>query len=274
MRHHTTSITSKKYTMSVSVFSPDSARPLGCIIYVHGFKGFKDWGFVPYIGEFLSGRGFLAVTFNFSHNGIGDDPLEFTEMDKFAANTFSLEIAEVRAVIAACGSGKFGETGNIGLLGHSRGGGIALLTAAVAPEVKAVATWSAVCDFNRYSENLKRQWREAGFIEVANKRTAQIMRLNETLLDDVENNGQTSLNIKKAVSGLNRPLLIIHGDADEAVPTADAENLAVWAGSAQSQLKIVPGTGHTFGAKHPFEGSNDILDGVLESTANFFAKAL
>jgi len=43
-------------------------------VYVHGFKGFKDWGFVPYIGETFASKGFAFLTFNFSHNGIESNP--------------------------------------------------------------------------------------------------------------------------------------------------------------------------------------------------------
>ena len=71
------------HELQLSAYGMENINKKKCIIYIHGFKGFKDWGFVPYLGEFLSSHGFLLITFNFSHNGIGEKPLEFTELTKF-----------------------------------------------------------------------------------------------------------------------------------------------------------------------------------------------
>lgn len=260
--------------ITVTTYTPETKKIIGTVIYAHGFKGFKDWGFVPYIGEFLAGRGFVTVTFNFSHNGIGENPLEFTEEDKFAENTFTREVNELSEIVAACKRGEFGSAGLIGILGHSRGGGIALLMAAKEANVTAVATWSAVATFNRYPEAVRKSWREKGYFEVANKRTGQIMRLNTTLLDDIEQHGNDSLSIEKAAAGLNKPLLIVHGTEDEAVPVTDAERLYELADSSKTKKVLVEGTGHTFGAAHPFTGSNEKLDFALDKTAEFFTEHL
>ena len=41
---------------------PRKARAL--VVIVHGFKGFKDWGFFPWLGEHLCAAGFAIVRFN------------------------------------------------------------------------------------------------------------------------------------------------------------------------------------------------------------------
>lgn len=244
------------------------------IIYVHGFKGFKDWGFVPYIGRFLSERGFTVVTFNFSHNGIGAEPTEFTESDRFAANTFSREIRELSEIIDAAGRGEFGPMGKLGLLGHSRGGGIALLTAVEHDRIDAVVTWSSVASFERYSDEVKAAWRKRGYHEVVNQRTGQIMRLNTTLLEDMERFGATRLDIEAATARLRRPLLIIHGQDDDGVPVSEAERLFTAADIERTRLVKIPGTGHTFDAKHPFEGAGEKLDYILAQSAEFYEERL
>jgi pimeloyl-ACP methyl ester carboxylesterase len=58
------------------------------------------------------------------------------------------------------------------------------------------------------------------------------------------------LTIKKAVSELNIPVLIVHGDQDETVGIAEAKNLKLWNESAQ--LKIISGANHTFGSSQPW----------------------
>ncbi len=247
-----------------------------CVFYVHGFKSFKDWGFVPYIGEFLARDGLFAVTFNFSHNGVGDKPTEFTELDKFEHNTFSREIRELGELMGALKDGFFGDVSEprIGLLGHSRGGAITLLTAASNKDVRAAVTWSSVSDLNRYNDAVKESWRRRGYIEIPNKRTGQIMRLGTNLLDDVETHGQTTLNIENAVKSLAKPLLVIHGEEDESVPFDEGKKISNWADPTFADFVPIPETGHTFGAGHPFGGSTPALDRVLGLSSEFFRKHL
>src|SRR3989339_708969 len=116
------------------------------LVFVHGFKGFKDWGFGPYLGEYFANRGFFVITFNFSHNGIGENKTEFNELEKFAKNTFSREVRELNEIISAFRNDFFEVKGNtpLGLIGHSRGGAIVLLTASKRTDVDAIVTWAAI----------------------------------------------------------------------------------------------------------------------------------
>jgi len=77
---------------------PDPSR---AVVLAHGFKGFMDWGCWPWVAARLAEAGVACLRFNFSHNGIGADPEAFTELDRFEANTFSREVAELRAVLEA-----------------------------------------------------------------------------------------------------------------------------------------------------------------------------
>ncbi len=242
------------------------------IIFIHGFKGFKDWGFVPYLGEYFAKNGYFVITFNFSHNGIGENEFEFTELDKFAKNTYSREIRELNEIIDAVNDGYFRLAKNlkIGLIGHSRGGAIAILSASQRRDLFAVATWAAISKFDRYSERQKSDWRKKGFFEALNTRTNQLMRLNVSLLDDMENNSAGSLNIENALRKLNCPLLIAHGDQDLAVPIEEAEQLYNWADKSKTEFLKLFGTGHTFGIEHPFAGSNEKFENLLSRTLKFF----
>jgi dienelactone hydrolase len=267
--------TDKQDTLRITAYGVENLRLSPCLIFVHGFKGFKDWGFGPYIGNYFSSKGFFVLSFNFSHNGIGESLTEFDELDRFAENTFSLEMSELSQLIDAYSSGFFGGTSNdrLGLLGHSRGGGISLLTALQKSEVKAVAVWSSVSTFDRYSARQKEVWKKKGAFEVMNTRTKQEMKLNLSLLDDLEKN-KDKLNITKAVRELKRPLLIVHGEQDLAVPVEEAKQLYSLADKDLSELYIVASAGHTFNIKHPFEGTNEKFESILEKTFQFFNQNL
>lgn len=271
MRNDFLLISKRSNKIHITVYGLENLKSVPCLIFVHGFKGFKDWGFGPYLGEYFAKKGFFVITFNFSHNGIGDSKTEFTELDKFAENTFSLEIEELNEVIDAYLYSFFGEISGkgIGITGHSRGGAIALLTSQSRAEVKAVSVWSSVSKLDRYSERQKEEWRKKGVFNILNTRTNQVMPLKLSLLDDIEKNRE-ALSIENAVSNLSKPLLIVHGENDLAVRFEEAEKLFNWADKENSELVKIEKAGHTFDVKHPFEGSNPKFDTVLDKTNKFF----
>ncbi len=78
---------------------PEASPPRATVIVCHGFKGFKAWGFFPHLAERLARAGYEAVTFDFSRNGIGDNPTEFSRLDLFAGNTYSHELADLQTVV-------------------------------------------------------------------------------------------------------------------------------------------------------------------------------
>jgi len=246
------------------------------IVFVHGFKGFKDWGFGPYLGEFFANKGFFVITFNFSHNGVGENKTEFTELGKFAKNTFSREVRELNEIISAFRNDFFEIKGNtpLGVIGHSRGGAIVLLTASKRNDVDAIVTWAAISKLDRYSKRQNQEWRKKGFFEILNTRTNQMMRLDVGLLDDIENNSTSSLNIEKALKNLNKPLLIVHGEQDLAVPIVEAEQLYDWSDKSQTEFYKLFSTGHTFDIVHPFNGTSEKFERLLDKTTNFFVNHL
>lgn len=264
--------TSKNNILKVSVFGINNLISAPCLILVHGFKGFKDWGFWNYSANYFAERGYLVISFNFSHNGIGDNPTEFTELDKFSNNTFSLEISELSELIEFYNNGFFGNTVNtkIGLIGHSRGGAVSILTAVKNNSISALTVWASVAELKRYSSRQIAEWRSKGFIQVVNSRTKQIMNINVSLLDDIENNSGDLLNIQKAVKSLNRPFLIVHGEQDVTVPVKEAHQLYDWSDKDLSTMEIIPATGHTFNITHPFEGYDEKFENVLNKTLKFF----
>lgn len=246
------------------------------IIFVHGFKGFKDWGFGPYIGDFFAKKGFHSILFNFSHNGIGNNFLEFTEFDKFAKNTFSREIRELSELVDAVRDNFFGigSSGKIGILGHSRGGAISLLASSKRNDIFAIALWASIANLDRYSKRQKEMWRKNGSFDVMNMRTKQVMKLDVDLLNDIEQNINDSLNIKNSMKKIKIPLLIAHGDQDLAVPIREAEQLYDWADKSNTELYKIYGTGHTFDIVHPFKQSNPKFDRLLNKTSDFFISIL
>lgn len=261
------------HPMALSLYGGNLSPDAPCVLYLHGFKGFKDWGFAPYLGQRFAEAGIRMLAMNFSHNGIGQNPMEFTELEKFRDNTFSLEVDEAREVLEKYRQGRlFGAKpgARMGVLGHSRGGGVALVTFAAHPDVAAICTWASVSTFARYPKHVIDLWEQQGFLEVPNARTGQMMLLGWRIHTDLMAHIDGKLSISKAVGSMKKPLCIVHGDADEAVPDADARALFEWAEQTSAELHLIPGAGHTFGAKHPFEGTHAHLEHALSHTLKFF----
>ncbi len=249
---------------------PDHPGPRPAVVDCHGFKGFMEWGFHPYLADLLSARGFIVVRFNFTSAGMRPGDELVTDEEAFAHGTFGEDADEIQAVLSALASGELTDTvdaDRLALLGHSRGGGTALLTAACREwrdRVKALVTWAAVGTFDRVGEKEKAMWRQLGALPVVNGRTGQHLRLDASLLDDGDAR-RDDYDLEAAAARRTAPWLLLHGDSDETVPVAEAHGLAAAAGG-EHELHIVSGGSHTFGAQHPLAGPTPQLVEVMNAT--------
>jgi uncharacterized protein len=245
--------------------------PIGSVIVCHGFKGFGHWAFFPYLARTLAQDGLNAITFDFSGSGIGADRESFTQAEAFAHNTFSRELEDIE-LVEDYGRRRKWIHGKFGLLGHSRGGGMAILYAAAqAADVSSLVTWAAISYPNRWSPEDVITWRTRGHTEITNSRTGQVMRLETDLLDDVELHGKTKVNIEAAAAKIKAPWLIIHGTADETVPSSEAEHLHSLS-KGMSTLRLIEGANHGFSATHPLNEVPPVLEKVVLETAKFFVR--
>ncbi|MEK7667626.1 MAG: alpha/beta fold hydrolase [Gemmatimonadota bacterium] len=248
---------------------PGEGRPT--VVICHGFKGFKDWGFFPRLAERLALAGCTAVTFNFSGSGVGPASDIVDEPDRWFRQTLGNDLADLETVITHVASAA---PPWIGLVGHSRGGGTAIIQAARDPRVRALVTWAAVAGFVRYTPAELERWRHDGRMEVVNSRTGQVLPIGTALLDDLDACGSGSLDVLAAAARVRVPWLLIHGTADETVAYAESEALAGASRSVRTNLLMVEGAGHTFGARHPWAGSTSELNQVIKATAKFLSGTL
>jgi pimeloyl-ACP methyl ester carboxylesterase len=98
------------------------------------------------------------------------------------------------------------------------------------------------------------------------------MKLGINLLNDIESNTDSSMNIENAVRNLDKPLLIIHGEEDLTVLPTEAEMIYNWSNKKITELVKIKNTGHTFGIVHPFENPTIAFNKVIKETENFLLK--
>ncbi|MCF2944821.1 alpha/beta hydrolase family protein [Paenibacillus tarimensis] len=252
--------------------SPQGRRGMPVLLLCHGFKGFAEWGFIPYTAEWFAQKGFYTVRFDFSCNGVGET--DFDELDKFAANTYSREQADLEALLSAVRRRQLplmdgvDET-SISLLGHSRGGGNAILFGADHSDICAVVTWNGIANANLFDEEFEAEARKNGRAFVMNARTKQEMPIGAGFFDDLHSNRER-FSIPKRLADLRLPVLLIQGDADS---DRLVEGHALMKSAAsQHQYVTITGAGHTFGAVHPFTGPTAELTEALNSTFNFLSR--
>ena len=241
-----------------------STRP--AVLVLHGFKGFKDWGMFPPLSERLAQAGFVVISPNLSGSGV-DDEGDFSLPERFGHNTFSAELEDVRRVIDALMAGQLGvpTPSTLGLVGHSRGGGIAILQAARDPRVRTLVTWAAISSVERWPAPQRNAWRAAGKTDIQNARTGQVLPLYTDVLDDIEQNA-SALDIEAAGRRIRVPWLLIHGTEDESVHFAEAERLKAASARPDTRLLPIEGGGHTFGAVHPWRATTPELATVFDAT--------
>ena len=248
----------------------DSQKKLPLVIFVHGYKGYKDWGTWDLMAKKFAENGFYFVKFNFSHNGTTlDNPFEFADLESFGLNNYSKELSDVKVVIDYFVQKAEVDSSNITIIGHSRGGGISILSAYEDDRIKNLVTWASVDTTDRFPKGeVFEKWKEEGVYYIVNGRTKQKMPHYWQFYEDYQKNIDR-LNIQNAISSLKAKTLVIHGTQDEAVSQQAAENLHQW--NPNSELFLVENAGHTFGGKEPWEenGLPSDLDLIIEKTIQF-----
>ncbi len=235
------------------------------IVFLHGFKGFKDWGAFNQMAQIWTQKGFLVFKLNFSHNGTTtQNPLEFEDLEAFGQNTLTKELSDTATAINFIFNKNSDlpkrNVEDIRLVGHSRGGSTAIIYASKDKRIKKVITLSAVSDLEEryFNEKNKKEWHKNGVVIIENGRTNQQMPLFESFHEDFKKNPK-NYSLKEATQKLNQantPQLIIHGASDQSVTAQDAQDIFEWSNSTESQnqntkLILIEDADHTYNTKHP-----------------------
>ena len=262
MIQHKTGLTIKtgKRPISADVTWEDDFENMPIVVFCHGYKGFKDWGCWNLMAREFASRGLIFFKFNFSMNGVtADDLSEITDIESFSQNKYSFELEDITAILDHVNSCSFLESigrrkDRIILVGHSRGGAMALLSARD-ERVSKVISLAAPDDLSERMPDLPElsNWKNSDRLEVINTRTGLVLHHKYSFYEDFIENQQI-LDVHSAVAMLSKPVLLIHGEADESVDVEAAISLS--AANPSAELVLLEDENHTFGAKHPWEADS------------------
>jgi pimeloyl-ACP methyl ester carboxylesterase len=227
----------------------DKTTIKGTVIFVHGFKGFKDWGAHNLVASYFAAAGFRYIKFNLSHSGVTqENPNEVTDLESFSTNTVSKELFDLNVVLDYVEHTHLNET--ISIIGHSRGGGLAIIKAASDNRISNLVTWSAIADFSSlWKKEQEQDWLKNGKIFVENARTKEKMPLKKVILEDLKAH-QDEYDILKAAAQIKVPWLILHGDEDVNVKFSVSQQLAQI--QLHAHLQKIEGANHVYGASYPY----------------------
>ncbi|MBN1855463.1 MAG: alpha/beta fold hydrolase [Dehalococcoidia bacterium] len=207
--------------------SPDSDRPFPAVVICHGIpavpfnpeeKGYSE------LADRFAVEGFVVVTFNFRGAGLseGDFDMRGWVRDLSQAVTYvtALDVVDVSSVF---------------LLGFSGGAAASLCVAAVDERVSGVVSCASPADFRElmqgsHLEQSLARWREIGIV----RDTAFPYDMAEWAsgFDEV-----APVGVIDRISP--RPVLLLHGDADEVVDVSHAHELYC-AAQEPKQLVVIP----------------------------------
>ena len=249
------------------------------ILFLHGFKGFKDWGSWDLAADFFAQNGFVFVKMNFSHNGTAVRKAdEFVDLEAFGRNTFGIEADDLDLVLdclqAADSPISGADTSKIGLAAHSRGAATAVFKVATDSRIKCLSLWAPVPDvFAMFNEKMKKDWENYRPAFVFNGRTQQNMPLYTDIWEEICAN-RAGFDVQKITAGTTLPLQIIHGDAD---PTVNVSAAEMYKNSRpDTQIHIISGADHVFGCRHPrtSEKMPPHFQELCENSTKFFTENL
>lgn len=227
------------------IFYIDTGKKLPLVVFVYGYKGYKDWGAWDLMGKKFAEAGFFFVTFNFSHNGTTvDNPSDFADLEAFGNNNYTKELSDLSVVIDHFIDHPNADPEKVVLIGHSRGGGISIIKTFEDERINGLITLASVDTLERFPTGQAfENWKKEGVYYALNGRTHQEMPHYYQFYEDYEQNIHR-FDVERATEMAKAHMLIIHGTKDEAVDAKHAEHLHIL--NPNSELFLIENANHTF----------------------------
>lgn len=224
----------------------DAGEQMPAVIFSHGFGGNYQVG--TQYAKALAEKGYVVYCFDFC----GGSPGSRSDGSTLEMSIFT-EQADLESVITMLQSLDYVDKNNIFLIGTSQGGAVSAITAAAHQEEirGAILLYPAFCLVDQTKE------RFANVDDIPDTYFSLWMTIGRAYAENL-----LDYDIYEAISGYEKDVLILHGDADSIVPLSYSEKALDIYSSAR--LKVFPGAGHGFYGEDAQRAINLMLE-YLES---------
>ena len=225
---------------------PASANSKG-VVLCHGLFGFKDSVTNRVLSRLLNERGLTTLRFDYFGHGASEGTLQDLLLTTLIGQTeAAIDVLRAQGIV------------EVGLLGSSFGGLVAVLVAARMRSLKALALRCPLADFpdllrQRYGRVAVELWRRIGTVppSIGN------VPFHSRFYDDC-----TQYDAYKAATHVAAPTLIVHGGQDELVPLPQVQRI-YHSLRAEKHLELIPSADHRFSRQADFSRMTDQLAGWL-----------
>jgi dienelactone hydrolase len=216
---------------------PEGSGPFPAVVMLHGFGSDKDeaGGGYKLFAPILANEGIASIRFDFI--GLGESTTDHIQFD------LNTGVSDAEAAAAYLVKNYNVDLKRLGLLGWSKGGTIAMLTAGRSDTFKSLVTWAGapVLSSAVYSdEGYEVAKKEGKYVQTFDWRGD--LNLSLSAFEVAKNT-----NVLTELTKFTGPILAITGSIDETVPPENAYNIVVTSVHPNSRVLTIEGTGHTFG---------------------------
>lgn len=236
---------------------PDKNKQYPAIIILHGFTGYKEEAHLEELAKTLANNGFTAIRFDCSGSGESEGTFE---KDYLVSNYLD----DIKSVFNYVRNLKFVNKSKIGIVGHSMGGMLSVIFAAMHPEIKICVPISPTTTMTagNWIKEVIGEWRETGWFDKELSRDGSQIRIPFSFIEDAN-----KFDAVNYVSKLHCSLLMIVGLTDDTVSPEDSKKIFKIANKPKELIEI-KGMGHDY-KKHP-----KVIKIVNEKILNFIRKYL
>jgi len=222
-----------------------NGQKVPAVVIFHGFTGHKAGAHRMYVkmSRMLEAMGYASFRFDFSGSGESDG--DFQDM------TLSREIEEGKAILDFVRSHPAIDEGRVSLFGHSMGGVVASTIAASRQnEVHRLLLMCSAGNMSKAIAEVAKQVEEAH-----QGRPLPSVYDNEGDLVGMSFANEIShMDLFEMAKGFTKPVLLLHGTKDEAVPLETSQRYRDVCYGGQATIRLVEEADHSFNS-HRWEAA-------------------
>jgi len=267
-----TTFESRGVSVPATIVIPTSASgEVPLVVIAHGHGGSREeGGSFPRVAAELAALGIASIRMDFP--GCGDSTESFTENN---LSNMLIDLQSARAYAEAQGGI---DASRVGLLGYSMGGRLVVLLSEIDSSYRVMVTWAPsvldgaererVITFggpDEYEAHKLRAQQKGSSAYTTQWGTN--LEVGPAWFTDIEGTLPQA-----ALAKFSGPLLVVYGDADEAVaPSISAAAASAAINSSEVVSVVIPTAKHGLGF---YTNRPAIADQVVETTVNFLAERL